>query len=137
MYFLALLKVENKPIVKQVEGSSNSVNITWLPPVNNSGFDDVILYEIQCNTCLEFVCNKSCTDLLYTPSQSNITRTWVRVFGLVNGQTYQFRIFPKNSLNRIVPRDSWTFAESKPFLFLSRGNSIQYSMLTTRVTVLY
>ncbi len=136
MYFLALLKFENKPIVRHVEGSSNSANITWLPPANNSGFDEVILYDIQCNICVESVCSKNCADLLYTPGRYNITRTWVRVSGLVNGQTYQFRVFPKNSLNRVLPRERWTFAESKLFSFLSRGNSIHYSMLTTRVAVL-
>ena len=124
MYFLALLKFENKPIVRHVEGSSNSANITWLPPANNSGFDEVILYEIQCNICVESVCNKSCTDLSYDPSQYNITRTWVRVSALANGQTFQFRTFPKNSLNKILSRDRWTFTATNPFLFLSRGNSI-------------
>ena len=128
MYFLALLNVKNIPIVKQVEGSSDSVNITWLPPANNNRFDEVILYDIQCNICVESVCNKSCTDLSYDPSQYNITRTWVRVSGLVNNdQIYQFRIFPKNSLNRVVPRDRWTFAASKPFSF-PRGNSIRLTV---------
>ncbi len=124
LMFLALLKIENKPIVKQVEGSSNSVNITWLSPANNSGFHEVILYDIQCNICVESVCNKSCTDLLYDPSQYNVTRTWVRVSGLVDGPTYQFRVFPKNSLNRVVPRERWTFAERKLFSFLSRGITV-------------
>ena len=116
--------METEPVINQVEDSSNSVNITWLPPSNNSGINETIFYDIQCFTCVKSVCNKSCTDLLYTPSRYNITQTSVRVSGLVDGETYQFRIFPKNSLNSAIPRRKWEFTANKlPFIFQPRGST--------------
>ena len=117
-------------MINQVEDSSNSVNITWLPPSNNSGINETTFYDIQCFTCVKSVCNKSCTDLLYTPSRNNITQTSVRVSGLVDGETYQFRIFPKNSLNSAIPRRKWEFTANIPFTFQPRGSTFIQRILT-------
>ena len=112
-------------MVKPVEGSSNSVNITWLPPVNNSDINGAIVYDIQCYICVDVdfkSCKKSCKDLSYSPSQYDVTKTSVRVSGLVHGQTYQFKIFPKNSLNKVIPKEQWKFVKSDPYPFKSEGN---------------
>ena len=129
----APIKMEIEPVINQVE---DSVNITWLPPSNNSGINETILYDIQCFTCTKSVCNKSCTDLVYNPSRYNLTQTSVRVSGLVGGETYQFRIFPKNSLNIVIPRCKWEFIASKPFTFQSRGRSF-IIQLFLRILFLY
>ena len=120
----APINMEIEPVINQVEDSSNSINITWLSPSNNNGIKETIFYEIQCFICVKSVCNKSCTDLLYTPSRHNLTKTSVRASGLVDGGTYQFRIYPKNSLNSAIPRRKWQFATSKPYTFLTGGNTL-------------
>lgn len=122
--------MENEPVINQVDG--NSISITWLPPSNNGGINETIFYAIECFICNESVCNKSCTDILYIPSRYNLTKTSVRVSGLVGGETYQFRIFPKNSLNTFIPRSKWEFTTSKPFIFQPRGSiCIQVFLLTS------
>ncbi len=125
VYLSAPIQIKNPPMVKPVEGSSNSVNITWLPPVNNSDINGAIVYDIQCYICVDGEakrCSKSCKDLSYSPSQYNVTKTCVRVSGLVHGQTYQFKIFPKNSLNKVIPKEQWKFVKSDPYPFKSEGN---------------
>ena len=114
--------MEIEPVINQDKDSSNSINITWFPPSNNSGINETIFYDIQCFTCDKSVCNKSCTVLVYTPSRYNLTKTSVRVSGLVGSETYQFRIFPKNSLNNAIPRRKWEFIANKPFTFQSEGS---------------
>ncbi|CAB4026082.1 ephrin type-B receptor 1 isoform X4, partial [Paramuricea clavata] len=118
----APIKIESKPTFHNVS-DVNSVNITWSPPVNKSGIpNEVIFYDILCYICIESVCNKSCEDLTYIPNQYNVTRTSVRVSGLVSGQSYKFRIFPKNKLNYRIPKEDWNFIESEPYTFQSKEN---------------
>ena len=125
MYLSAPIKIESKPTVDKQLNDDNSVNITWSPPVNKSGIpNEVIFYDILCYTCIDSVCNKSCEDLTYIPNQYNVTRTSVRVSGLVPGQSYKFRIFPKNNLNYRIPKEDWNFIESEPYTFQSTGNNL-------------
>jgi hypothetical protein len=122
VYLSALIKIESKPTVDKQLNDDNSVNITWSPPVNKSGIrNEVIVYDILCYICIESVC-KSCEDLTYIPNQYNVTRTSVRVSGLVPGQSYKFRIFPKNNLNYRIQKKDWNFIESEPYTFQSKGN---------------
>ena len=122
--FSAPIKLDNKPKVEQANDGSNSVNLTWLPPVNNSGLKETIFYDIFCYVCNQSNCNKSCADVTYNPKQYNLTGTHAVVSGLVHGQTYEFRIYPKNSLNKVVPRDEWNFTATKPFIFERKGETI-------------
>ena len=119
-------------MINQVKDSKNSINITWLPPLNNSGINETIFYVIQCLICaVKSVCKKSCTDLQYAPSRKNITQTSVLVSNLVGGKMYEFRIFPKNSLNSAIPRSEWKYI-AKRFTLEQRGSIlIQPSLLTT------
>jgi hypothetical protein len=129
LYPSAPVKIPEKPVVSRIEGSKDSVNITWLPPINNSGIDETVVYDIVCNICAEVACNKSCgdvcskpcADLSYSPSQHNVTETRIRVSGLVNKRSYQFKIVAKNSLNTVVPRKKWKFVSSDPYEFSSKG----------------
>ncbi|XP_028394326.1 ephrin type-B receptor 2-like [Dendronephthya gigantea] len=119
----APIKLDEEPIVKVINDRSNRVNITWVPPVNNSGVIETVFYDIFCFVCNKTICNKSCAELTYTPKQYNLTETHTVVSGLVEGMTYEFRIYPKNSLNKVIPRDKWTFVASKPFPFESTVES--------------
>ena len=120
-------------MINQVKDSKNSINITWLPPSNNSGINETIFYDIQCLICaVESVCNKSCTDLQYAPSRNNITQTSVLVYNLVGGQMYEFRIFPKNSLNRAIPRSEWKYI-AKRFTLEQRGSIFNSTIFTNDI----
>ena len=121
MCLSAPIKILVKPEVKEIKGSRNSVNITWLPPLNNS-INESVVYEIKCNSCATNVGNKPCARLSYHPSQVNVTKTYVRVSNLIYDQCYQFGIVAKNSLNRLVSKDKWDFVSSDPYAFQSKGN---------------
>ena len=129
MYLSAPIKIPVKPEVKEIKGGRNSVNITWLPPVNNS-INETIVYEIKCNICDTDVADKQCAGLSYNPSQVNVTKTYVRVSNLIYGQCYQFGIVATNSLNRVISKDKWDFASRVQYTFQPKGNrSITYTIL--------
>ena len=127
--------MDSEPLMKQVQ-NSNDILIYWLPPSNNNGMNETIFYDIECMICVESICNKTCTDILFTPSQYNLTQTSVRVSGLVVGDTCQFRIFPKDSLNSVMPRSAWTYISTKVFNVTTGGTASFLSFILTNVILI-
>ena len=122
-FISGLLKMHGKPKVKPATTNKEILNIIWLKPNHNDLPNETVNYDIRCYVCdSNSVCNKSCTGVKFEPGQSNITKTYVLVSGLKDDETYQFKVFPKNSLNNIVAQDKWNSSASELYTFQPKGN---------------
>jgi hypothetical protein len=106
--FIALLTLEGNSVV-----ITFSVTLAWSEPKKiNDSLDEEIFYDVECFSCNQKTCNKSCTNERYHPGMQDLNQTSVVVSNLKPLECYMFRIYPRNSLNNVVPKEKWNFLET-------------------------
>ena len=88
---VALLMPEGKPATITEE---NGVTLLWSEPKKNDNLDEEIFYDVECFSCGQKTCNKSCSNKRYHPGTQDLNQTSVVVSNLKPLECYIFRIYP-------------------------------------------
>ena len=105
----------------QIQENTTSVTIKWTKPNPAESLDETIFYDVECFLCkdknVKTTCNISCKNVAFSPGQKDLVVTSVMVTKLQPGQSYIFRVYPRNSLNDMIPKRDWKFYETKLFTY--------------------
>ena len=103
IYFLISAPLKIKGGAKTDFVKSGSVNISWNVPVSN-GLNEPTWYDVECYICENVsLCERNCNP----PGSNNLTQTYFVFSNVEAGQTYLFKIYPKNSLNDKIDKSRW------------------------------
>jgi hypothetical protein len=115
--FLGLPKLKERPMV-ETNKTSTLVIIRWSKPDTTESLNEMISYDVECFLCEEKICSSPCsTNVMFNPPNDDLHSTFVVVTKLQPGRTYVFRVYPKNSLNKRIPKDKWNFLETEYFTY--------------------
>ena len=91
----------------------NTVILSWNKPKKDDSLDEEIFYNVECFSCNQKLCNHSCTNgERFYPEPKEFNKTSVVVYDLKPRECYTFKIYPKNSLNYVVPKEKWKILET-------------------------
>ncbi len=100
---------EGKPATITEE---NGITLLWSEPKKDDSLDEEIFYGVECFSCSQNMCNKSCNNERYHPGLQDLNETSVVVSNLKDLGCFIFRIYPRNSLNHVVLKEKWNFLET-------------------------
>lgn len=109
------IKAKLKVTVDEI--GEGAVNVSWNEPQGRKLPSETLKYDVECYLCVAKLCNVTCADAVFTPSQYNLTQTFVNISNLDLHQRHVFRVYPKNSLNQLFEREEWSFSKSERFWF--------------------
>ncbi|CAB4014881.1 ephrin type-A receptor 5 isoform X5, partial [Paramuricea clavata] len=110
-----LPKLKERPMI-EINKTSAHITITWSKPDTTESLNEMISYDVECFLCEEKICKSPCsTNVMFIPSNDDLHSTFVVVTKLQPGRTYVFRVYPKNILNKRIPKDKWNFLETEHF----------------------
>ena len=115
-FLIALLALEKRPDIKQ---NTTGITIKWNKSDKTESLNEAILYDVECFSCEDEedkICKLTCGSVTFSPGKENLNITSVFVTNLQPGKGYIFRVYPKNSLNKRIPRDQWNFLETRIFV---------------------
>ena len=110
---IALLRLKDEPVY---EVNKTSVTIKWSEPDKTESLSEPIFYDVECFLCKEKICNLTCENVIFSPGNKNIKTTFVVVTKLTTGKSYQFRVYPKNNLNKNILKNQWKYMETEKFV---------------------
>ena len=99
-----------------------SMIISWEAASRNNSLDEEILYDVECFSCEKMKCNTSCREEQYDPGQNDLNQTTIVVSNLDSFGCYIFRIYPRNTLNNVIPKEKWKFYETSRSCILNERN---------------
>ena len=115
-FLVALLALKTKPTL---QFNNTRVTINWSEPDKTESLNESITYDIGCFLCKKNICNLTCGDVMIKPGRENIGATSVVIMKLQPDKSYQFRVYPKNSLNKKISENQWKYMETEQFTYQS------------------
>ena len=114
----------------EIEENTTGLIIKWTKPNQTESLNETILYDVECFLCKDKnakTCKFPCEDVAFNPGQKDLTSISVVVTKLQPGKSYIFRVYPKNSLNDMIPKDDWKFLRTKLFTYQPQlGKNFNY-----------
>ena len=94
----------------------SSVALIWKSPVRR--FNQNVLYDILCNKCSSPIVSEPCTEscgpsVSFSPSQQNLSYTYVTIQGLKEDTEYQFIIYSRNDNSPRINIMNWKWQAIK------------------------
>ena len=111
--------------IPQIKNNTASVTIKWTKPNQTESLDETIVYDVECFLCKDKnakTCELSCKNATFNPGQKDLVSTSVVVTKLQPGESYIFRVYPKNSLNDMIPKEDWKFLETELFTYQQQSS---------------
>jgi hypothetical protein len=116
----------------EIDDNKTSVTIKWTKADPTGSLDEAIKYDVECFSCKNKnrkICELSCKNVVFNPGQKNLVSTSVVVTNLQPGESYIFRVYPKNSLNDVIPKEEWKFSDTEIFIHQQSKNLLFISSI--------
>ena len=107
-----------------------TVTIKWSEPDKTQSLSESVFYDVECFLCKKNICNLTCANAIFSPGNENIRITFVAVTSLMAAERYQFRVHPKNNLNKNILKNEWKYLSTEHFMLLTyQSQSKHYEVL--------
>jgi hypothetical protein len=91
--------------------TSTSVNITWIKPKDDGGFNGSLRYSVECYHCVAgSECDTIIKNAIFFPAKTDLNTNRIVVSNLTFNKKYKFKIISMNGLKN-VPGGKWKFGE--------------------------
>jgi hypothetical protein len=108
--------------------TSTSVNVTWIKPEDDGGFNGSLRYSVECYHCVNgSECDTIVKNAIFFPAKTDLGTNFVVVSNLTFNKKYKFKIISMNGLKN-VPCGRWKFGEKIAGLYRVCLSRLNYCM---------